>query len=277
MSAADARISPTAHYTGYVWYRAGLSDPALVTRAGELLYGLVAPLNAVAYRLGGMSLERMLLARHTIIDRLLSAAIESGEVGQVLEIAAGLSYRGRRFSSRYCDRGLVYVEGDLPGMAKRKTEMLRRAPVRPGEHHVAGLDAFSESDLQAVCDRYLDRSRGVAVITEGLAPYVDTPSVLGMWRRFAGALSGFSRGLYLSDMHVEDDFRRVTGGRFFTRALSVFARGALHEHFDGASAAEQALRESGFSRASVYDASDFFDRTGIAVPPGATRILQAWR
>jgi O-methyltransferase involved in polyketide biosynthesis len=277
MSAAHSRISPTAHYTGYVWYRAGLSDPALVTRGGAFLYRLLSPINAVADLVGGGSLERMLLARHTIIDQLLADAIESGEVSQVLEIAAGLSPRGRAFSSRYCDRGLVYVEGDLPGMAERKRQMLARAPALPGEHRVVELDALSDGDLQAVCDRYLDRSRGAVIITEGLLPYVDTPNVLGMWRRFAGALSGFPRGLYLSDLHVADDYRRVAGARLFTRGLAVFTRGAIHEHFGSAPEVERNLRESGFSRASVRHASDFFDRTGIRVPLGATRILQAWR
>ncbi len=277
MSASDARISPTAHYTGYVWYRAGLSDAALTTRGGAFLYGLLAPLNSAAGVVGAGSLERMLLARHTAIDQMLTAAIEAGEVGQVLEIAAGLSPRGRTFSSRYRDRDLLYVEGDLPGMADRKTEMLRRAPELPGEHRVVALDALSEDDLRAVCDRHFDRSRGTAIITEGLLPYIDTPSVVAMWRRFAEVLSGFPQGLYLSDLHVLDDYSRVKGARLFTRALSVFTRGAIHEHFDDASRVEQTLRELGFASASVKDASALADRTGIEVPPGATRIVQAWR
>ncbi|HEX7478459.1 MAG TPA: hypothetical protein VF331_11675, partial [Polyangiales bacterium] len=78
----------------------------------------------------------------------------------MLEIAAGLSPRGLDFSARYSERGLVYVEGDLPHMAGKKREMLKRARKRPGEHHVVSLDAFSASDLRGVCERYFQPSRG---------------------------------------------------------------------------------------------------------------------
>ena len=37
MSADSARISPTALFTGYTWYRHGLGDAALRTRAGQVL------------------------------------------------------------------------------------------------------------------------------------------------------------------------------------------------------------------------------------------------
>ena len=33
-----ASIGPTAHYTGYVWARHGLSHPELATRQGHALY-----------------------------------------------------------------------------------------------------------------------------------------------------------------------------------------------------------------------------------------------
>ena len=60
----SARISPTAHYTGFVWYRNGLSHPAFMTREGWLLHNLLRPMN-VGYRLQGRAdLDTMLLARH---------------------------------------------------------------------------------------------------------------------------------------------------------------------------------------------------------------------
>ena len=36
-----ATISPTAHYTGFVWARHGLSHPALVTAEGRALFHLL--------------------------------------------------------------------------------------------------------------------------------------------------------------------------------------------------------------------------------------------
>jgi O-methyltransferase involved in polyketide biosynthesis len=121
MTSSDA-ISPTAHYTGHVWYRNGLSHPRLATREGRLMYDALAPAMWLAAPLAQTTLEDYLLARHRAIDALLTAAIGRGEVGQVIEVAAGLSPRGWRFVSRHPE--LVYLEGDLPAMAARKRRAL---------------------------------------------------------------------------------------------------------------------------------------------------------
>src|SRR5262245_41277416 len=102
MPESDARISPTAHYTSYVWFANGMSHKALTSRLGRVLYRALKPLNGahdLLTRAG--NLETMLLARHRLIDRLLTEAIEAGRVRQVVEIAAGMSPRGFRFAQRF--------------------------------------------------------------------------------------------------------------------------------------------------------------------------------
>ncbi|MGH2894159.1 MAG: class I SAM-dependent methyltransferase, partial [Solirubrobacteraceae bacterium] len=110
---SSAKISPTAHYTGEVWRRNGLSHPWLATREGRAMFDALHPLMRASGALGGPSLETYLLARHAAIDALLQSAIECDGVTQVIEIAAGMSPRGWRFANRYGER-LVYVEADLP-------------------------------------------------------------------------------------------------------------------------------------------------------------------
>src|SRR5690242_18701537 len=97
------RISPTAHYTGYVWYAHGQSDDAFATPAGRLMYRALRAPNAAAHAIGLPTLEGMLLARHRLIDLRLTQAIDAGEIAQVIEVAAGLSPRGWRFRKRYGD------------------------------------------------------------------------------------------------------------------------------------------------------------------------------
>jgi O-methyltransferase involved in polyketide biosynthesis len=123
VSGSDA-ISPTAHYTGYVWARHGLSHPALETREGRLLFESMRPVNAVSEALGGVSLETYLLTRHRAIDVLLERAIEEGGVSQVVEVACGLSPRGWRFTRRYGSR-ITYVEADLPASSARSSGWAR--------------------------------------------------------------------------------------------------------------------------------------------------------
>ena len=99
MSSGD-NISPTAHYTGEVWRRAGLSHPWLGTCEGRVMVEALHPLMAASGALGGPSLESYLLARHRAIDALLIDAVEHHGVTQVIEIAAGMSARGWRFANR---------------------------------------------------------------------------------------------------------------------------------------------------------------------------------
>jgi O-methyltransferase involved in polyketide biosynthesis len=249
-----ARISPTAHFTGYTWYRHGLGDSALRTRTGHLLVTAFRPIDRVARWAGGPTLRETLLGRHTLIDRLLDDAITRGEVGQVLEVAAGLSPRGLRFTRRH-DR-LRYIEGDLPGMASRKRRALAGVELPPGPHHsVVDIDALASSgpgSLDDIASRLLDPGVGLAIITEGLVNYFDRAAVEGMWRRFAAVLARFPQGLYLSDLHLADDMARVRGARAVATLVSVFARGRVHMHFADETEAGHALLSAGFGDARLH-------------------------
>src|SRR5579875_976432 len=111
------RIGPTAHYTGHVWSRNGLSHPGLSTVEGRILFDSLQPTMLASRAIGGPTLEAYLLARHRAIDARLKQAIEDG-VTQVIEVAAGLSPRGWRFVNRH--EHIVYVEADLPGIEERE-------------------------------------------------------------------------------------------------------------------------------------------------------------
>jgi O-methyltransferase involved in polyketide biosynthesis len=248
-------ISPTAHYTGYVWARNGLSHPGLQTLEGRVMFESLRPINAVSTTLGGPSLESYLLARHRAIDALLDQAIEQHGVTQVIEVAAGLSPRGWRFTQRYGDR-LTYIEADLPAMTARKRRALERMGSLNDRHRVAEVDALRDrgnSSISALASE-LDRESGLAIITEGLLGYLDTDAVDGIWRRFARTLSGFASGRYISDLHLGSVQNAQI--RAFRAALSVFVRGQVHLHFDNAQQAEGALRDAGFAWAKLYRAAD---------------------
>jgi O-methyltransferase involved in polyketide biosynthesis len=254
MSPAET-ISPTAHYTGYVWARNGLSHPKLETLEGRIMFESLRPLMAVSTTLGGPSLESYLLARHRAIDALLERAIEEHGVTQVIEVAAGMSPRGWRFMQRYGDR-LTYVEADLPGMTARKRRALEQIGPLTERHRVTEVDALRDEGPGSIAALAgdLDHESGLAIITEGLLGYLDSEAVAGIWRRFARVLSGFASGRYISDLHL----RSVQNAqiRAFRAALSVFVRGQVHLHFDNAQQAEAALRDAGFAQAKLYRASD---------------------
>jgi O-methyltransferase involved in polyketide biosynthesis len=249
------RIGPTAHYTGYVWARHGLSHPDLATTEGRVLFDALQPAMLLSSAIGGPVLEAYLLARHRAIDALLERAIEDGAVSQVIEVAAGLSPRGWRFANRYGER-LRYIEADLPEMAARKRGALERIGSLSDHHQVRALDALKDEGPEslAAATAELDDQRGLAIITEGLLGYLPTHAVNGIWRRFARALKGFPTGRYISDLHLGGAVTPPVQG--FRLLLSAFVRGRVYLHFEDAAEAEAALRAAGFAAARVQPAED---------------------
>jgi len=249
-------ISPTAHYTGYVWFANGYSHPAFATRAGRLMYQALRGVNLAAKTLRLPTLDGMLLARHRLIDLRLQQAIDAGEVSQVIEVACGLSPRGWRFRQKYGD-AITYVEADLPGMLANKRDILARLGGETAHHRTAQIDALADSgphSIDAICAE-LDPAKGTAIITEGLVNYFDRDTDLGIWRRFAAALARFPRGIYFSDI-VLGDGQKTFFESGFTKVLGAFVRGRVHVAFKDAQDTEAALESCGFEPV-ILDPRDF--------------------
>jgi O-methyltransferase involved in polyketide biosynthesis len=250
-SESSGAISPTAHYTGETWVRNGLSHPQLATWQGRLFYDALALPNAASRMLGGPTLGGLLLARHRIIDALLDDLIRGG-VGQVIEVACGMSPRGWRFSERYGDR-LTYVEADLPAMAGRKREALAEMGSLNEHHRVADLDVLREGgpeSLEALVGT-MDSAKGLAIITEGLLVYFDDPTVEALWARLAKALRPFPTGVYLADLRIARP-KRGAAERAFEQLLGAFVRGKIHPYRGDEASAEAELRTAGFEQVRLH-------------------------
>jgi O-methyltransferase involved in polyketide biosynthesis len=253
-------ISPTAHYTGYVWARNGLSHPELETTEGRVLFELVRPSMVVSSLLGEGTLEAYLLARHMAIDNLLTKAIEQGGISQVLEIACGMSPRGWRFTERYGDR-ITYIEADLPAMAARKRRALERIGSLSDHHRVIDLDVLEDGSIaEAVAG--LDRDAGLAVITEGLLGYLPTDSVKEIWHRIAAVMMEFKANRYIAELHLSSI--QTPAIRAFRLILAAFVRGQVYLHFATEEEAEAALTGAGFTDVSIALATDLAPGTGGA-------------
>lgn len=264
-------VSPTAHYTGETWVRNGLSHPQLATWQGRLLHRTLALPLAASRTVGGPTLEALLLARHRIIDSLLEDLIEGG-VGQVVEVACGMSPRGWRFSRRYGDR-LTYVEADLPAMAQRKREALARMGSLGDRHRVADLDVLREGgpgSLEALVET-LDPAAGLAIVTEGLLTYLDDDTVDALWARFAQLLAGFDKGVYLSDLRFARPDRGIPE-RAFDVILGAFVRGRVHAYRGDEATAEATLLGAGFGKARLHRGDEHPAAAEVHGDPGAAVV-----
>jgi len=268
---ASETVSPTAHYTGETWVRNGLSHPQLATWQGRVLHrGLALPL-AASRTLGGPTLDGLLLARHRIIDSILDDLVRGG-IGQVVEVACGMSPRGWRFTERFGER-LTYVEADLPGMARRKREALARMESLTDRHRVVDLDVLQEGgpgSLEALVER-LDPAAGLAIVTEGLLSYLDDETVNGLWARFATALGRFGKGAYLSDLRFARPDRGLSE-RTFDVILGAFVRGKVHAYRGDEATAVAALRRAGFEEARLHRGDRHPAAADARSDPGASAI-----
>lgn len=270
------RISPTAHYTGYTWYRHGLSHPALSTLTGRAMYQAMEAGNVLARRLGRPTLPGLLLARHACIDHCLQSAIDAGQIGQVVELAAGLSPRGWRFKQQYPQ--LHYLETDLPDMAAHKRALLHSENLLSPGHEVCELDILKTSGEGSMASlmTQLDPARGLAFVSEGLLNYFPQDAVEALWQRMASLLKGFPHGLYLSDLHLSGE-NRSRAIRAFVHLLGIAVRGRVHLHYASRKEAEQALQDSGFSQAELIQPSGYSEIAQRLDPHGArvVRIIRA--
>jgi O-methyltransferase involved in polyketide biosynthesis len=137
-------------------------------------------------------------------------------------------------------------------MAERKRAALGETSAG---HRVVDLDALADTGSRslAAVAAGLDPGKGTAIITEGLLSYFPRDAVNGTWRRFAAALHGFPRGVYLTDLHLNADSHALTA-RAFKAALAVFVRGRVHVHFDDEIEVQAALINSGFGHATLEPA-----------------------
>lgn len=271
-------ISFTAHYTGQVWYRNGLSDQPFHTREGALYYTLMSPFEAIGGAIVGTNIRQSLLQRHHLIDHLIEQAITREGVTQVLEIACGLSPRGWRFTSRFPQ--LKYVEADLPDMARDKAALLREHGSLSERHKVVTCNILVDGSdsLESVVAREFDTSKPLLVITEGLVNYFDLDTISGFWRRLQAVLATFPAGVYLTDNYplLEDHpFRKLM--KLMGNTLGAISRSNVRWHFNSDEKMERHFRDLGFRAAKSHNPRDYYGR--IAVPETRAtpiaRILEA--
>jgi O-methyltransferase involved in polyketide biosynthesis len=270
--AESEKVSPTAFATGYFWYRHGLSHAGLVVPEGKKLDRRFGHLIRAVKLVSGMSIEALMLARHKGIDALLARHIDSGKVTQVIELAAGLSPRGWRFTQRYGNR-IAYIETDLPHMAKLKREMLDKAGLATPRHRVVSVNALLDRGPGSLHEiaQTLDTKAGVAVITEGLMSYLDPRTAKGVWRRIARTLRRFPTGVYLSDSYVRSD-RYGIGGALFRGVIQRFVRGRMHVHFQTPDEASRALKAAGFAGVKLHEPKAIAETKELGMIRGGDRV-----
>lgn len=276
MAEDTSRISMTAHYTGYVWYKHGLSSEEFVTHFGRLAYYGLLPGDKFSKYVVGHDLETLLLQRHRIIDCLLDQAIQRyGEI-QVLELACGLSPRGYRYCGRYGEDQLSYVEADLPAMATRKQNLLKTLPTAYPHHRVVPcniLETEGDLALNNIINKHFNKGKPLYVITEGLVNYFPTSVIEPFWQCLANSFNDFDVAVYLTDfVHVDEMFEHAAWLNAGMQLLSVAARGKTGLHYSGKGNIERGFGILGFKQTIVHNPEDYYQQLPIPRSKGRPTI-----
>jgi O-methyltransferase involved in polyketide biosynthesis len=200
----DEKISPTAHYTAYVWYRLGLpySELFATARGAALFWGLRLSLEWMALASRRVPVQAMHLeARHRTLDHQLALLGPD----RVVEIGAGLSRRGVTWAA---DHAVPYTEVDLPPIIKAKQAILDKAPAGLRHRIRQRLDFSAMSIRDARFAEWLGEklqgARRPVVIAEGLLVYFDLPERIRMASGIRRALQAAGGGHFLCDLPLRE-------------------------------------------------------------------------
>ncbi len=220
MSGGHERIGPTAHYTAYVWRRAGFERAELFsTWQGAALYWGFFAVGEWATRLSSEtpSMRVYLEYRHRLID----AVVHAHAPDAIVELGAGLTRRAvaMALAPEHDVRG---IEFDLPDMVARKRAALARAPadVRRalvGRHRVESANVVEPAFGQTLREALADTRRPV-VVAEGLLSYLAADERAQLYASVAGALG--PEGLFVCDLHTR-------GGQASVGVASTVLRTAI--------------------------------------------------
>jgi O-methyltransferase involved in polyketide biosynthesis len=188
--------------------------------------------------LSGLRLEHF-ESRYRSLDTLLA---DTGLI-RVLELAAGLSFRGLELARR--DRRIYYLDTDLPAIAALKTEII--AQLEPasltGQLEVSSLDALDSVAFRTAVARLTPGP--LAILNEGLLIYLDDAEKSRLAANVREALGRYGGVWITADVYVR-------GPTELRPSLSPRAQAFLDQHrveekkFPSWEAAERFFTSEGF-------------------------------
>lgn len=275
----SSNISFTALYTGHVWYENGMSAPFFTSALGRVMYHSMRPAEMFASQFVGANLKQLLLQRHTIMDHRIEQLIQEEGVTQILEIACGLSPRGYKFSRNY--PGIHYVEADLPGMAKRKKNLLQKEQALSNQHEVVSCNFFESgapNGLDYVLHEKLDPTQPTIIITEGLVNYFPLDTIETVWKKISTLAKVFPKAWYMTDLipkfENSPSYKYIRAGKW---ALGTVASADVSLHYTSDQAIEQGFKNCGFSEVTVHIPEDYYQKLPIpkSKAPTFIRVVEA--
>jgi O-methyltransferase involved in polyketide biosynthesis len=193
-------------------------------------------------------MPQYLAQRHLAIEH----ALEAHRPDAIVELGAGLSRRGVTWA---LDRGVRYVEVDLPHMVEAK-----RAHI-PSELAARAGDRLRHESHDVLAPEFADRLRAMigdarrpAIVAEGLLGYFPRGERFALSRAIAAALAGRD-GIFLCDLRSREGSARVeVAGRVLKACIKLVTRGrGAAEDFRDAADVRAFFADAGFASVEPID------------------------
>ncbi len=264
-------LSVTALYTSEAWVRGRLpsADLFAMPEARGVFDATNAALKvAGVFRKDLPNLFASLLQRHVAIDRIAEATGAS----TVIELAAGFSARGARFSAR---TDLRYVEVDQAHVLDKKCLLLQRSD--EGKAILGRTNWVRRAGDATHWDPawHAGAKAPLLVIAEGLLMYLAKDARRAVFQGVFAAIAGVGGGTFVFDLVPSDEEppRGKVGGAL-DRAMRMFTGG---EGFvrDATSRAslQNELKAAGFSAVQVKAPADVLGRAELPHADERTKVV----
>ena len=177
-------------------------------------------------------------ARFKSVNRILA---ELGAT-QILELAAGFSPRGMDFSQR----GVLYVETDLPDMIEQKRHLVETIlGTIPPNLHFSTASVLDQHDLMMACANF--RAEPVAITTEGLLRYLTFTEKTQLAANVHAILNKFGGAWITPDIHLRQWARERASTDFHNRLVETVGRDVDPNYFDDLAHARSFFESCGFA------------------------------
>jgi methyltransferase (TIGR00027 family) len=189
--------------------------PAVVRAAGLGVLDDTSPLLHALADETTLGMATFVVARHRLLDDWMLAALEKGEIAQVVNLGSGYDARAWRLAGRLGDT--PWFEVDHPATHRRKKEVFAEAVsgAAPSRGYRDVAVDFEKDDLLArLVETGCDRAKPTFFLWEGVTYYLEPATVMATFATIArGFAAGTRVGFDLWDpkggVRLKDIYRRA--------------------------------------------------------------------
>lgn len=184
-------------------------------------------------------------ARYKLINKLLDTL----EIKQIFEIAAGYSSRGLIYSKN----DFTYVEMDLESVTKNKVKLLNDIDTINNKLHIVSGNALNYDDFKK-CEQFFDAKKELAIINEGLLRYLTFEEKKIVATNIFNYLTKFGGAWITCDITPKNFIKNqnISNPKLNSNLNNITQRNNLNDRFENEEHIKEFFKEIGFKNIEIH-------------------------